>query len=383
MDGAATPVDPPAVWAEVTSSPVALDAPPTDSLEREALAHCGAGDAGLRDAAQAVIARKLRGLPMPAQDAIALAQRAAGEPHPWARAWAASGRTLAPDATLRKLDEWLDTSAAGHEASVAPLSLRRCGVASGIENDGTRALAVVAVWALADLSPLPTRARTGQWLSLEARLRVHASGGAVVVIEPGGATRRVPSWFDGSALRARFVLDRPGEFTVQVVADVAGGTRPVAEATVFADVDAPARPGPLPAPGEDAVPAGSAEDDALYEMAAAARASSGEPPLVRDRRLDTVAREHARRMAGSRAVAHDAGDGDPAERLRAAGLDAPVVGENVAHAATVALAHRALWNSPSHRANLLRRDFDRVGVAVLRDERGEAWVVESFAGGLR
>ena len=32
---------------------------------------------------------------------------------------------------------------------------------------------------------------------------------------------------------------------------------------------------------------------------------------------------------------------------------------------------------------MLRRDFDRVGVAAARDERGEAWVVETFASGLR
>ena len=54
-------------------------------------------------------------------------------------------------------------------------------------------------------------------------------------------------------------------------------------------------------------------------------------------------------------------------------------GENVAHAVDVALAHRLIWSRPAHRANLLRRDFDKVGVAVVRDAQGEAWVVEMFA----
>jgi uncharacterized protein YkwD len=85
-------------------------------------------------------------------------------------------------------------------------------------------------------------------------------------------------------------------------------------------------------------------------------------------------------MAAAHVLAHDAGDGAPIERLRSAGIEPREAGENVAHAATVALAHRALWASPSHRANMLRRDFDRVGVAVARDERGEAWIVETFAG---
>jgi hypothetical protein len=33
--------------------------------------------------------------------------------------------------------------------------------------------------------------------------------------------------------------------------------------------------------------------------------------------------------------------------------------------------------------NLLRPDFDRMGLAVVRDPSGDAWVVEAFAGGLR
>jgi uncharacterized protein YkwD len=204
----------------------------------------------------------------------------------------------------------------------------------------------------------------------------------VLVLGPGGAPRRVPAWFDGSTLRARFALDRPGEFTVQVLATTAGGPRPVVEATVFADVSPPLQENSEPAPGEDAASTPS-DDEALAIMLTAARTASGEPALARDVRLDAVARDHVRRMASARALAHDAGDGDPSERLQAARLTARSVGENVAHAATVTLAHRSLWASPSHRANILRRDFDRVGVATQRDERGEVWVVETFASDLR
>jgi uncharacterized protein YkwD len=380
MDGPPVPIDPPAIWAEVSSSPVALSAAPGDGLERDALTRCGPGDEGLRGAADDVVFRSLRGMPMPDSDAIAFAQRAAGEPHPWARAWAASARTLSPDATLRRLDEWL--------AEDPEPRLRRCAVASGTAADGTRALAVVAVDALADLSPLPTRARTGQWLTVGARLRIPASAGAVLVLGPGGAPRRVPAWFDGAVLHARFALDRPGEFTVQVMATTATGPRPVLDATVFADAAPPARANRDAAPGEDAAFAGrdDGRDDeslALAAMLAAARAESGEPPLARDRRLDAIALEHARSMATARALAHDSGDGDPAARMQAAGLSWQALGENVAHAATLALAHRGLWASPSHRANMLKRDFDAVGVAAVRDQRGEIWVVETFASSVR
>jgi uncharacterized protein YkwD len=361
-------------WAAWSASPRAIDGASLDPLERAALSACGAGEAGLRETARAILARKLRGLPLPELDAIEAAQREAGEPHPWPRAWAVSARSLDRDATLARLGAWLGTASDGRR--------RRCGVAAGSLADGMRTLVVIAVDALADLAPLPIRARAGQWLTVEARLHAPARGGRVMVMDAGAAPRTVPSWFDGTTLHARFAPDRPGEFAVQVVADLATGPRPVLEATVFADVDPSSGEAQRAAPGEDAAP-GARDDDRLAAMVGAARASSGLPPLVRDARLDALSHQHAARMMAAHELAHDAGDGDPTERLRTAGLDPSDAGENVAHAATVPLVHRALWASPSHRANLLGHEFDRLGVAVVRDEHGDAWVVETFAGGLR
>ena len=51
-----------------------------------------------------------------------------------------------------------------------------------------------------------------------------ATGAHVVLVGPGGEPHNLPSSFDGTTLRARFAPDRPGAFTVQVVADVATGT---------------------------------------------------------------------------------------------------------------------------------------------------------------
>ena len=354
--------------AEWSASPRVVDAGAGSALERAAIAACGPADAGMQETARAVLARKVRGMPLPEADAIAAMQRAAGEPHPWARAWAASGKALDAATVGERLGEWL----------VGDARLRRCGAAEAGAADGTRVLVVVAAEAMADLAPLPVRVRTGQWLTVEARMRVAASGGRVVLVGPGGAPRTVPSWFDGTTLRARFAPEGPGEVTVQVVADLARGPRPVLEATLFADVEPPAVEAvTTPAPGEDARAAGG-DDDALAAMIAAARATAGLAPLARDARLDAVAREHAARIARTHQLAHDTGDGDPAERIRAAGIDTRAAGENVAHAATVALAHRATWASPSHRANLLGR-FDRIGVAVAHDADGSAWVVEELA----
>jgi uncharacterized protein YkwD len=359
----------PVTWSAWSASPAPIDESRLDPLERAALARCGAAEAGLREAALVLVARKARGLPAAELDGVAFAQRAAGEPHPWPRVWVASAVALDASAALPRLDAWL---------SASPGVSRRCGVASGAAPDGARVLVVVAVDALADLAPLPTRARTGQWLVVEARLRVAARGGQVLVLGPSGVPRAALTSFDGANLRARFAPEGPGEHTVQVVADVEGGPRPVLEASVFADAEPPSRQVERPAPGEDACSAGAA--DRLACMLQAARADAGLAPLARDTRLDDVAMAHAMLMASRHELAHDASDGDPLERMRRAGLDPRDAAENVAHAATTVLAHRAQWWSASHRANMLRPAIDHFGVAVARDERGDAWVVELFAG---
>jgi hypothetical protein len=352
-----------------SASPIPVDAMTLAPLERQVLSVCGVGDAGLFTTALAVLKRTLGGQAIPEPDEIATAQRATGEPHPWARAWVARGRAF--DATwLGNLGAWL--------GPVDPRAQRRCGVASGSAPDGAREVAVVVVDALADLQPLPTRARPGQWLNVEARLWSHANGAAVVVVGPSGPPQTLLSSFDGVTLKARFAPDRPGEFAIQVLADVVGGPRPVLEAIVFAGIE-PLREQDRSAPGEDAAEGVPNDEEALARMIGGARTSVGLAPLARDSGLDVVARDHAIRMSQAHQLAHDVGDGDPTERLRLAGVDPRVSGENVAHAPTLAGAHRALWASPSHRSNLLRREFRLVGVGVVRDTRGEVWVVETFA----
>ena len=168
----------------------------------------------------------------------------------------------------------------------------------------------------------------------------------------GGAPRAVPSWIEGNVVRARFATERPGELDVQVVADVSGGPRPVLEATVFVDAEPSAAARDRPAPGEHEGAAASDDEQLARDRpwpapppacppCAAIPASIAWPPST-----PSV-------MAAARELAHDAGDGDPLDRMHAAGLDPHLAGENVAHAATLPLAHRAVWASPSHRLNLL------------------------------
>lgn len=344
-------------------------APDVDERTLALTRACGSPDAALAR----VASRLLSGGPADPDRAIAL-MRSEGQPHVRPRIVTASGMHAGgSDENLRAQLERVRTPAS------------RCGLALGSNAEGEGRLVALFVEAEADLEELPMRARTGEWLTFSAHLHVPATGSRLVVLGPRGLPRTVPTSLDRSsgAVRARFPLDRPGAFTVQLVADVEGGPRPVLEARVFADVDPPANAEEDPvAPGERLCsdPCDPAKE--LAAMIADTRSAEQLSPVRRDARLDELARAHAESMMHARQVAHDLGDGDLTRRFDAAGLVAKSIGENVARATSPALAHRALYASPSHRMNLLG-NYTHFGVGVVKDETGAAWVCEVFASGLR
>jgi uncharacterized protein YkwD len=359
-------------WALQTASPIPVPEGRLTDREAELQRTCGVSELGLRRVAERLVERKIKELPYLDLDGLTFAQRVNGDPHVWPRAWIVSGRALDHESTVKKLAAWRTT--------FRDIGERRCGVASGYAPDGTQVVAAIALDAVADLvTPIPVKTHPGTWLTVEAKLLVPATGAHVVLVGPGGETRTVPTSFDSGVVRARFTPDRPGGFTVQIVADVATGPRPVAEAQLFADVEPPVVMPNLAAPGETAAAGITDERDALFRMIAALRSEQRLPAVTRDARLDAIAAAHAQRMKDAHTVGHDVGDGDPATRLQRAGLTAREAGENVAHAQSVQLAHRALWASPSHRQNLQRSNYDRVGIAVLDDPDGSVWACEVFA----
>jgi hypothetical protein len=358
-----------AAWATVTESPRAVEAPTAE--ETRLGAACGTLDARLVRVAHGLAERRAHGLPTLDHADLAVALRAQGEPHVWPRAWVSSGRSPNFAEIAAEIAAW---------RGAAPRA--RCGVVV-VHGAGERAdetvVAVVTVDAVADLAALPVRVHTGAWLDLDAAIHVPFAGARVVLLGPSGVPREVPCYRRGRRVRARFAPERPGAFAVQVVADLDEGPRPVLEARVFADVE-PAPPVQERAPGEERAADGDVgAAGGVARMIASARDAFSVPPLARDARLDAVAAAHAARMAELDHAGHDVGAGDPRARLAEADLFPRHAGENVAHAATLALAHRALWASPSHRANILDPAFRVVGCGVARGADGSVWIAELFA----
>jgi uncharacterized protein YkwD len=96
------------------------------------------------------------------------------------------------------------------------------------------------------------------------------------------------------------------------------------------------------------------------------RIAAGLKPLAPDPELTEVARRNSADMFARGYFAHETPEGrDPFDRMREANVRFLTAGENLALAPTVQVAHIGLMNSPGHRANILNKDFGRVGIGIM------------------
>jgi uncharacterized protein YkwD len=99
------------------------------------------------------------------------------------------------------------------------------------------------------------------------------------------------------------------------------------------------------------------------------RAEHGLPPLAEDPALEAAAQAHAEDMGRRRFFAHEDPDGvGPHERIERAGFRGSTTGENIAWGTRINATPTRIvdgWMaSPGHRANILRREFTRVGTGI-------------------
>jgi len=360
-----------AIDAERLGTAAPQPARATDPALEALLTSCGAGDRTLHRAASKLLSPELLRHPLD-HSSLTFAIRTSGGPYVKPRGLrlhrSGSADPSAFDAPLR---EWLSTLAASPD--------RRCGIASSTQSESGYWLSVVAAEALADLEPLPTRVDRGERIHFLAHLLMPGTQASLVVLGPQGAPRELEALLLGDRVEASFFLDSPGLHQIQLMVDDAGGPAAAVEAWVGVGQALPSTLDASSAPGEQVHVDPSAPERALLDMLNAARASERLPPLEADPLLAQLAREHARAMRRSQRLEHDLGDGSPRWRLEAGGVHAATAGENLARAPTLTRAHRAIWTSPSHRANLLNPHFDGVGIGVARSTSGEWWVCELLA----
>ena len=105
-----------------------------------------------------------------------------------------------------------------------------------------------------------------------------------------------------------------------------------------------------------------------------ARSNHGAVALDRVWVLRQMADEHSRDMARAGRIYHTTNLGT---QLRVVSWS--VAGENVGVGARIKTLFDAFMDSAPHRANILNRDFRRVGIGVFRDD-GLIWITLIFVG---
>jgi uncharacterized protein YkwD len=104
------------------------------------------------------------------------------------------------------------------------------------------------------------------------------------------------------------------------------------------------------------------------------RAENDRPPLTMDPELRADAEAWARQMAIDQNMRHDPNRGATMPDRY------PSWGENVAYGYEASRIDQAWWDSEGHRANILGRQYQAVGIAFVRDRDGTFWAVQIFGG---
>jgi hypothetical protein len=230
----------------------------------------------------------------------------------------------------------------------------------------------------ADAPMICGRARSGERIVLVAAVRagslelvgknrLHAEVLAdfrdpyLVVRDSKGSSRRlaVDGGDSGATISLPLEWDRP--LFVQLVATGPNGPRPVAERWI----------GKIPQ-GEPTRQASQSPEAWLMQL----RRGAGARTLRSNRLLTKEATSHAQLVCDSGKFGHELdADGDPEARLLKRGIEARVVGEAVARAATMREALHAIEDSPSHRMTVTDPRFTDAGYGEAKDERGRTCAV--------
>jgi len=123
----------------------------------------------------------------------------------------------------------------------------------------------------------------------------------------------------------------------------------------------------------------SADEQKMVDLINAERLKNGLSSLKADSSLAKVARTKAQDMADNSYFSHNSPTyGTPFEMLKKFGITYRAAGENIAGNSTVEKAQTALLNSAGHRANILSKNYDTVGIGIVNDKRYGKVFVQLF-----
>ena len=215
-------------------------------------------------------------------------------------------------------------------------------------------------------SPLPRTLAPGEKLRLRGMVRPGYFRPRVIVAPPANApVRDRPAWTGARALDVTVHLDAgPGIYGVEIIADSQYGLVVLHNYPIYVGAEPPA----LPVTKLVAPTVAKAPDRVLFERIQKTRALHARSALVWDSKLAEAAGAHVAELASRGVLDHRSPNtGELTTRLRARGVRATRVAENLAVASTPAKALDAFLDSPGHKRNLLDARLTHAGVAALGD----------------
>lgn len=107
-------------------------------------------------------------------------------------------------------------------------------------------------------------------------------------------------------------------------------------------------------------------ENQLIELVNQARQAQNLQMLVKNESLTKIARDHSSDMFRKGYFAHSSPEGkNVSDRATENGYIFLVIGENLAYAPSVELAHRGLMDSKGHRENILSPEFKKIGIGIM------------------
>ncbi len=137
-----------------------------------------------------------------------------------------------------------------------------------------------------------------------------------------------------------------------------------------------------PSPVSSVPPSGiTSEEQKLLDLVNGARKDAGLSSLQFDMPLMKVARLKAQDMVDKNYFSHDSPTyGSPFDMMRQFGVDFRYAGENIAGNQTVEGAFKAWMNSPGHKANILKANFNYNGIGIVNSPTYGKVLVQQFIG---
>jgi uncharacterized protein YkwD len=122
-------------------------------------------------------------------------------------------------------------------------------------------------------------------------------------------------------------------------------------------------------------------EETLLNLVNKERTSRGLHALKLDTSLRSLARNYAVEMLENGFFAHvsQVDGSSPGDRANRANIEYTVLGENLAYAPDVYIAHQGLMNSEGHRKNILSPEYGRVGIGVIDAGYYGKMFVQEFA----